>query len=207
MRTGRLILVGLLAASAGTFGLVCQAQDPTSQTDSLAAAARRAREEKKNQPAKSAAVFTNENLPTTSTISVVGGAASPAATPAATATPPGPAASADDKKAATEAEVIAAAKDKLTNVKKDLDILQRKFNLDQQSYLSNPNHEQDTAGAGALQNEKNQIADKQTEVDAAETEYDELMKKSPASAADATSSDNSSSTDSSGKPAPGTHPF
>jgi hypothetical protein len=220
MRTANWILTLTLAASAGVFGVACQAQSPTSSTDSLAAAARRAREDKKNQPTKSAAVFTNDNLPTTGTISVVGAApassaaattaaaSTTAAQPAAAASP----ASADAKKASADEQALATAKARLANAKKDLDLLQRTYNLDQQSYLSNPNHTSDSAGAGNLQNEKNQIQDKTSEVDVDQSLVDTLVAKMPPQAPLArddaqAQADSDKAVDSGAAPKVGTNPL
>ena len=206
MKTASWLLTVALAVAAGPFGLACQAQSSASSpTDSLAAAARRARQDKKSQTA-STAVFTNDNLPTAATISVVGtitaaapASSAPATTATADKTPAKPAAS---EKATADADALAAAKAKLANAKKDLDLLQRTYNLDQQSYLSNPNHESDASGAGKLQNEKSQIADKQSEVDAAQTEVDLIAARLPAqpAAASSPSPDNNPPTDSDKKP-------
>ena len=71
--------------------------------------------------------------------------------------------SAADKKAAIEAD-LAAAKENLQTLQNDLDILQRKFALDQQTYYSKPDYSSDKAGAAALNDEQDQIDAKQQEM-------------------------------------------
>jgi hypothetical protein len=184
MKTGHLALAALLALSASAIATV--AQDATQQ-DSLAAASRRAREAKKTQPAATK-VFTNDNLPTNGAVSVVGqptsasaaeASANAASAPGGTANQP-PSASSSATKAADSA-ALENAKAELTSAKKDLDVVQRKFALDQQSYLSNPNHDADTAGAASLQTQQDQISAKQDEVDAAQKVVDDLQAKAGAS--------------------------
>jgi hypothetical protein len=215
MRAGHWVSMVLLAVSAATLSASCRAQDSqnSAQADSLAAAARRARQDKKSQT-KSAAVFTNDNLPTDAKISIVGStpaASSDTDASNASAKPAGPqpgaATPSDDKKAAETAGALAAAKEKLASLKKDLDILERKFNLDQQAYLSNPNHGSDTAGADALEAEQAAIKSKQEEVDNAQKEVDRLTALVPAAPNAPPAgppTDNSSSPQT---PAPGTHPI
>ena len=216
MRTGYWVSVIVLAASAATLGQTCLAQDSqnSGQTDSLAAAARRARQQKKDKPGT---VFTNDNLPENGSISVVGQPSAANASNSSMATSPSSstttqtaadasaatssatkATSPDDKKAAATTAALAAAKEKLASVKKDLDILQRKFTLDQQTYISNPNHGSDTAGQDALDAERALINGKQEDVDAAQKEVDRLTALAPPSpdASPATPpSDNGSSPD------------
>ena len=201
MRTGHLALAAMLAFGAGAF--TAAAQDSSApQQDALAAASRRALEAKKDQ-AKSAKVFTNDNLPTDAAISFVGQTpAAPAnggsqnasagqAAPSASATGAG-----DPKKAQEANAALDAAKEHLASVKKDLDIDQRKFALDQQTYQSDPNPDANKSGASDLQSEKDEIASKQDEVDAAQKAVDDLMAKMSEHPA-ASSSDNSPNSSSS----------
>jgi len=139
------------------------------QDDSLAAAARRAQDAKKDQP-KAAKVYDNDSIPTTGAVNVVGQEQSAGGTgdnsTAQTVQ--------ETKPAPTAAELAglnsdaAAAKQRLADLKADLDIAQRKFTLDQQTYLSNPNHSMDRAGAATLDGEKSDIAAKADAVAAAE---------------------------------------
>lgn len=197
MKTGRFALAILLALGMGAITVAqdnSEAAGQSSNTDALAAAARRARQEHKEQ-SKAAKVYTNDNMPSNATISFVGSESSaPAAkdanapapnavkapTPAAAQnaqTPSSPSLGAkmtpEQKKAADEAE-LATAKQQLEGAKKDLDIQQRKYALDQQTYMSNPNHDSDKAGEAALQTEQDNITAKKDEVDAAQKVVNDL---------------------------------
>jgi hypothetical protein len=145
------------------------------QQDSLAAAARRAREAKKDQ-AKPAKVWDNESLASTpGVISIVGQPAAPASNPAPAAdgkSPAGNPPAAD--KSAIEAD-LSAAKANLQSLKVDLDLLQRKYALDQQTYLGTPEYSSDTAGAAALANEKSQIDSKQQQITDTEKKVADLQ--------------------------------
>jgi colicin import membrane protein len=140
------------------------------QDNSVAAAARRAQEAKKDQP-KAAKVYDNDSIPTTGAVNVVGQeqAAGGATTENSTAQTVQ-----ETKPAPTAAEMaglnsdVAAAKQHLDDLKADLDVAQRKFTLDQQTYLSNPNHDMDKAGAAALDDEKADVAAKADAVAEAE---------------------------------------
>jgi hypothetical protein len=163
-------------------GAASAQQSSTQQTDSLAAAARRAREEKKDQ-AKPVRVWDNDNIPRKpDEITVLNGPESQA-TPAnssANATADGksgaPAAkdSSASKKAGLEAD-LAAAKEALQTLQNDLDILKRKFVLDQQSYYGKPNYSTDKDGAAALSDEQSQIDAKQLEMGAAQQKITDLQ--------------------------------
>src|ERR1700723_687834 len=115
------------------------------QDDSVAAAARRAQEKKAQQenPSKPTKVWNNDNLPNTpGAINVIGqdqSAAGSSATPVDnTATPP----ATDAKSAASDKSALdgslASAKEKLADLKADLDVMQRKYALDQQTYYGTP---------------------------------------------------------------------
>ncbi len=217
MRTGHFALAILLAFGMGA--ITASAQDnsaPTGQSaasagsqaaqpDPLAAAARRAREQQKNAP-KAAKVFTNDNLPTNATISFVGVPASsaPAANSgnAANASAAQAAAPESDEKRAQDETALASAKAQLQSEKKDLDIDQRKYALDDQMWMSSPNHEGDSEGAANLQNEQDAMSAKQDEVTAAQKVVADLEARlntgSPAPAATNNSSSGSSDSAASG---------
>jgi hypothetical protein len=114
------------------------------------------------------------------------GSATPA--PAATSEAGGGAASAgaaDEKAKGGEAspEVaaiqsdIAAAKAQLQTAKADLDILQRKFNLDSQTYYGKPDYAADREGGATIDAEKGQVDAKQQEVADAQMKVDQLEAK------------------------------
>ena len=119
-----------------------QAAPAAQQAPSLGDAARKAREQSKGrQPAK---VFSNEDIADLKgTVSVVGtqpaapvapGAAAAAVTPAAPA-----AAKPEVKDEAYWRAQFAAARKQLAGDTKELDILQREYNLKEQQFYSNPN--------------------------------------------------------------------
>lgn len=172
-------LILLLSLPGLTAAQQSQAQAPSAsdqQQDSLAAAARRARETKKDQ-AKPAKVWDNESLASApGAISIVGqpAASNNNSAPADEATstagsPPTPAAS-----TSIEAD-LNAAKANLQSLKVDLDLLQRKYSLDQQMYYGKPEYSSDKAGAAALASEKNQIDSKQQDITDAEKKVADLQ--------------------------------
>lgn len=165
------------------------ASQKKAKQDPLAAAARRAREQQKSQP-RATKVWDNDNLPAApEAVSVVG------------ATPAAPAESADQSASAGTAEAqqqgknsatsgasssdrkadlqkqLAAAKAHLKTAQTDLDIATRKYQLDQQTYYSNPNYLSDRAGAANLKNEQSDIDAKKQAADAAQKQVDALDAK------------------------------
>jgi colicin import membrane protein len=184
-----IFLTAPLAASllAGT----ALAQD---QDNSLAAAARRAQEQKKDQP-KAAKVYDNDTIPTNGPVNVVG-QEQPAGGSSTTADTSSNAMTVESSKSApTAADVadlnsdLASAKQRLADLKADLDVAQRKYALDQQTYLSDPNHSMNKAGAASLDAEKSDIdakaeavADAEKVLAAAQAKVDEATKESAAAA-------------------------
>jgi len=148
------------------------------QPESLGDAARHAREQKKEEP-KPTKVWTNDDIPKTGeSISIIGPPSEAAPTESSEApktekkseavtVPP-------EEKADLQAK-LDEAKAHLASLKTDLDIVQRKYVLDEQTYLSNPNHDRDTAGAQALEEEKQKIADKQQQIADAQKKVDDLQ--------------------------------
>jgi hypothetical protein len=160
--------------------------------DAVAEAARRAREQKKQQP-KATKVWDNDNLPTTpGLISIVGEsgtlrqtAAGPNAEKPQTASNPEASPEAGSENAATKDEnsnagltrALEQAKEHLQSASTDLDILSRKYVLDQQAYYGKPDYASDTEGAVALKAEESQIAAKKQEVADAQKQVDDLTAK------------------------------
>ena len=141
----------------------------------MADAARRARNQKKNS-AKSSKVITDDDLDRHEFKPVKGGFNVGAAPELETGPPsPGAVAAAEaadnasdeeaQKQAAAQDEDIAKVKSQITQGEKDLDVSRRQLALDQDAYLSNPDHVHDTAGKSNLDNEKQQINDRQEEVE------------------------------------------
>jgi len=167
---------------------IAVAQQPSTQQDDVAAAARRVREQKQQQ-AKAVKVWDNDNIPKSPAgLSVIGQAApenKPATADSSANTEGKPVdAGAGKKIALTPAEQksvvetdLAAAKEQLQTLQNDLDILQRKYTLDQQTYYSKPEYASDKAGAASLQDEQDQIDAKQQEMIAAQQKITDLQEK------------------------------
>src|SRR6202034_2802044 len=183
-----LLLILPFGLSAAQQGDQQSTQQPAN--NSLVDAARRTREQKKEQP-KAVHVWNDDNVPKTVGVSVVGqtpaaeSASGPASTAAnSTASGQNPAAAAaapaPEDLAAVTAE-LTSAKDHLKSLQTDLDILQRKNTLDEQMYLSKPEHENDKEGAALLKGEQDQITALQTEIVEAPKKVDELQAKLSAS--------------------------
>ncbi len=105
--------------------------------------------------------------------------------PAATTEAGGAGAAADEKAKSGEASAevaaiqsdLAAAKAQLQTAKADLDILQRKFNLDSQTYYGKPDYAADKEGAASIDAERGQVEAKQQEVADAQMKVDQLEAK------------------------------
>jgi hypothetical protein len=69
------------------------------------------------------------------------------------------------KDAAEQDAQLAKLKVEITEAEKGLDVAQRQLALDQDSYLSNPDHVHDLSGKAKLNNEKQDIADRQREIE------------------------------------------
>jgi hypothetical protein len=176
----RIVKCGLMILLALPGELVL-AQQPTpqkTQTDSLAAAARRARAQQKEKP-KAVVVWNDDNIASaeSATISVVG----PAAASGQESNQP-----ANGKQTAVKPVVAAAhnpslesdlnaAKEELKNLQTDLDLLQRKNQLDAAMYYGKPDYTSDTDGASQIKDEQDQIAAKQQAVDDQQKKVDDLQ--------------------------------
>jgi hypothetical protein len=153
-----------------------QQESSSGQQDSPADAARRAQAQKKSQP-QAAKVWDNDNIPSTNNnISVVGQASDggPTASTSAAPTQKKGGAVTPEQKAGILAD-LNASKAQLESLKTDLDIAQRKYALDQQTYQSNPNYVDKSSGAQALDEEKEQIAAKEQEIAQAQKKVDDLQ--------------------------------
>jgi hypothetical protein len=179
-------LLVLLALPVGIASAQQQQQPPQQQADSIADAARRSRELKKDQ-AKPAKVWDNDTMPKTpGAVSVVGQSAptsddsgnqAAASAQGAIGTPDAGVAKAGEKSGNDVKALLAslaAAKDRLQIEKTELDILQRKYDLDSQMYYGKPNYVADRDGAASLASEKSDLDAKQQEVDAAQKKVDQL---------------------------------
>jgi hypothetical protein len=180
MRTAKWGLVILLISPVG----IAEArQQPPQQQDSLAAAARRARELKKEQ-GKSTKVWDNDNMPKSpGSLSVVGNpppaddhSANAPSSAQGGSTIPSDRKNGGTDKSAIVAELV-ATKEQLQTLQNDLDILQRKFTLDQQMYYGKTNYASDKAGAASLQEEQTQIDAKRQEIADAQKKVADLQEK------------------------------
>ena len=160
--------------------ITAHAQSQESQKESVAEAARKAREQKKTAT-KPPTVITEDMLkPRTEEQKAVEAAneakasenAANAAASDAGSKPeakPESAAKSDDAKKKKEKAELETLNKQLAAAKKSLDLLQRELALDQDTFFSNPAYDRDTAGKAKLDGIKQQIADKQQEVDALKT--------------------------------------
>ena len=132
------------------------------QQDSIVEAARKAREQQKDQ--KPVKVYTNEDISQLKgAVSVVGQTpAEPAPADKAAAATPGKTSAPDEtpKDAAAWRKRFADARKTLAADSKELDILQREFNLKQQQFYSDPNV------ALREQNSRKDLDDTQAQIDA-----------------------------------------
>jgi hypothetical protein len=198
--------LAILLASPAIIPALASAQpqdtSQSSQPDPLAAAARRAREEKKDQP-KAAKVWDNDNIPSgPGAVSVVGNSGATADQGASDQQQQdqGQAANSNTQAQPSDADKAAKAaeldgdKKQLESLKTDLDILQRRLVLDQQTYYSKPDYSSDKAGAAALKDEQDQIAAKQQQVDDLQKKMDALQSQTDAAGGNSPSSSSPSST-------------
>ena len=149
--------------------VICSAapQADSSQTASVADAARKARANKTKDQAKSVKVFTDEDIPNLKgVVSVVGAQPEPEAKPGDAPAAAKPAAAAPANDEATWRGRFAEARKKLADDSKELDILQREFNLKQQQYYSDPNV------ALREQNSRDDLKGDQAQIDAKKTAVD-----------------------------------
>lgn len=175
-----------LAMAAASVLLPCalRAQEPSQEDQAIVEAARKAREKKKTE--KPIRVIDEDALkpspgPTNppdlqtakaSEPTVRGEAAAPAAAPK-------PEAGTGDQKedAKRLAAEVAKAKEKLAELQKQEDLLERQFSLDKDTVYSNPDYANDTAGIARLDGLQQQIKDKQQEVSDAKAHLAELQSK------------------------------
>jgi hypothetical protein len=178
----RVIATLLGAVISLSVAALAQAHDAQSQEDSsVADAARRNRDKKKSpaNPPKSAKVITDDDLdrrnfsPGQEGLNV-------GASPKLETEPPSAqavaAAEASDKaeqgsvKEAGEQDAqIARLKEQVKDAEKDLELARRQAALDQDSFLSQADYAHDTAGKANLERDRQQINDKQQEVERLKT--------------------------------------
>lgn len=166
--------------TAALFPAVAFSQD----SQSVAEAARRTREKKKDQT-KATKVITDETLDVKkgdiqSAVAEepkMAEASEEKAQPSSSPANVGAASSAaKGDKAEKLKKDLAAAKEQLKDALSDLDLLQRENRLDQDTYYSQPNYGADTAGKQKLDGEKQQISDKQQEIERLKAKIADLQR-------------------------------
>ena len=182
----RYAVPALLAAALLPAAAFAQSQD----SQSVAEAARRAREKKKEQT-KPAKVITDDTLDvkrgdvqsaTAEQLRIPGSPAAPAQATSSTATAPAAGAADTSNPSETaapkdgkEPKEVTELKEKVKQAESDLDLLNREYRLDQDSYFSKPDYANDTAGKQKLDDEKVQISNKQQEVDRLKAKLADLL--------------------------------
>lgn len=196
MRYDRTLRFGVpLMAVCAVLFVYCgaaHAQDAQAPQDqSVADAARQARAAKKNAAAKPAKVISDDDIDNKN-IKPGAEGLNVGSPPTSDAVPPAPAAvaaveaadaaaaaaAAAEKNppvAAGESPAIARAKERVLEVQKELDLLQRGFALDSDSYYSKPGFQDDKDGKAKLDAEQQQISDKQQELDRVKAQLAELQ--------------------------------
>jgi|SRR2546426_25153 len=171
----RLALPVVLAATLLPAAAFAQSQD----TQSVAEAARRARAHKKNTE-KPPKVITEETLDvkkgdvqsaTAEQLRIPGSpeTQAPAAGAAnaqggASGDAQGPKNPSEDEKGRAALKERVALKEKVKDAQSDLDLLQREYQLDQDSFYSSPDYAKNTSGKEKLDGMKQQISNKQQEL-------------------------------------------
>ena len=172
-RAAMLSLCGVLFGIAAS--LPAKAQSQQGSQPSVAEAARRARAQREKEfPAKPAKVITNDDLKPAPEIAngavqqATAGAGQTAPAKAAQA-PPGAAETRANSDAGKEREAkekeLADLKKQLASAQSDLDLYQRQFSLQRDTYYSNPDYAHDTDGKAKLDSLQQQINDKAQSVD------------------------------------------
>jgi hypothetical protein len=199
------LAVGLAVNGSPAFGRA-QSSDAAGQSStssgqaaapaSAADAARKSRDQKK-QAAKSTHVWDDDNIPKTGGVSVVGSAAAPdanaapagnngvAANPVSPSAPapapapgaPGAGAAISPKEQTQMQAAVLEAQEKIADLKKDVDIAERRFGLDSDSYYGRPNYAADREAKRALDSEQAQLEDKKQQLHQAEQMLAELQAK------------------------------
>jgi len=174
--TLRLTLPAVLSVTLLPAAAFAQSQD----SQSVAEAARKARAQKKNTE-KAPKVITDETLDVkkgdvqsaTAEQPRMPGSPEAPAQPAAAAAPSTPAApAAKDQKDAKE---VADLKVKIKRAQDDLDLLQREQSLENDRYYSQTDYAHDTAGKAKLDDLKQQVTDKQQELERLKARLAELQ--------------------------------
>jgi len=158
---------------------------------SLAEAARKVRAERAKASAAKVPMYTNDNIPRASSLSIAGRTAAPATRGEgeAAATEGGAAAAGEGEAAAKKEEKCDQAcwkskfqdqRNKIKDAEKELDVMQREYNLARTQYYQDPNaamreqYSNNTAGGRELQDLLNRINNKKTDIDRLKQKLSEL---------------------------------
>ncbi|HTP44110.1 MAG TPA: hypothetical protein VLW83_11290 [Candidatus Acidoferrales bacterium] len=177
-----IVLLGFVTL-AGIAAARPQAADTPPQSDSAATAARKARELKKADT-KTARVWDNDNIVMPAGgVEVIGPDANAPATDAnaggATSdqTPAAAPAAISPEELAHAQAAIKEAQDKIAELKQQIDLSQRKYNLDAAMYYGKPEYEADKDGQKAINQEKGSLDDKKQQLKLTQQMLAELQAK------------------------------
>lgn len=170
----RSLVIALLAVCLLPVAALAQSQD----TPSVAEAARRAKEKKK-PPAKPARVITEDDVKPAAPESAENPA--PAAkAPTETKADSSDQASKGGNKAKEgdkqEPKEVTELKEQIKQAEKDLDLQQRQLSLDQEALYAKTNYASDKEGLAKIASEKQQITQKQQELEGLKSKLADLLK-------------------------------
>lgn len=177
------LTLAILTASA-LLPCAMRAQEPSQDDRAIVEAARKAREKKKTE--KPVHIIDEEALkpspgPTNPPDLQTAKASVPTVRGEAAAAPAAEQKNADKKDRNEEAKrltaEVAKAKEKLAELQKQQDLLQRELALDKDTVYSNPDYAHDTAGKAKLDDLQQQINAKQLEVNEAKAHLEDLQSK------------------------------
>lgn len=184
MKMGRwgIVLAGIVTM-AGIAAARPQAAEKPLQSDSAATAARKSREQKKADT-KTARVWDNDNIGMPAGgVEVVGPDSIAPATDANAGGATGnqtaaaaPAAISPEELAHAQA-ALKEAQDKIAELKQQIDLSQRKYNLDAAMYYGKPEYEADKDGQKAINQEKGSLNDKKRQLQLTQQMLAELQAK------------------------------
>lgn len=184
----RFALPVVLTATLLPAAAFAQSQD----TQSVAEAARRARAQKKNSE-KPSKVITDDTLDvkkgdvqsaTAEQLRIPGTPQAPAQPASSAANAPGSQSGSEEEKARAILKQRVVLKGKIKDAQSDLDLLQREFQLDQDTFYSSPDYANNASGKAKLDATKQQIADKQHDLERLKAELAALpaVAETPATA-------------------------
>ncbi|MGA8073867.1 MAG: hypothetical protein WB995_10345 [Candidatus Acidiferrales bacterium] len=176
------VVLGLVTI-AGVAAARPQAAESSTRTESAAEAARKAREQKKADT-KTARVWDNDNIVMPAGgVEVIGPDANAPATDAnaggtsSDQTPAAAPAALSPEELAHAQAALKEAQDKIAELKQQIDLSQRKYNLDAAMYYGKPEYEADKDGQKAVNQEKGSLDDKKQQLKLTQQMLAELQAK------------------------------